>query len=363
VANTATSDPALDALFLPFDSGQLRLGAGTPVAFLRAQVGPALLRHAGPGWRCQQSFRPWADALQACGLDTTAGRPDGAFRSVLVLPPRQRQEARATLAHAVALAGRDGQVIAAAPNQQGARTAAADLEQLAGPLQSLSKHHCRVFWTQAGATIDDALLHEWQQLDSPQPILDGRYLSRPGLFAWDRIDAGSALLAAQLPDRLSGRVADLGGGYGFLSCDLLRRCAGLRALDLYEAEARALEPARLNLQQANAARAEPAAIDAIWHDVTAGLPHRYDAIVSNPPFHATGRADRPELGQAFIDVAADALQPDGELWLVANRHLPYEATLSARFAHVDAVAADAGFKVYRARGPARPGSHAQGTIR
>ncbi len=86
-----------------------------------------------------------------------------------------------------------------------------------------------------------------------------------------------------------------------------------------------------------------------WHDVTRGLPQRYDAIVSNPPFHQ-GRADLPELGRAFIASAADALLPDGRLLIVANRHLPYEATLDARFAEVRTLTMQEGFKVIEAVG-------------
>ena len=55
----------------------------------------------------------------------------------------------------------------------------------------------------------------------------------------------------------------------------------------------------------------------------------------NPPFHDGGTEDQA-LGQAFIRRAAEALRPGGTLWLVANRHLPYEATLSAAFKTVDA---------------------------
>ena len=49
-----------------------------------------------------------------------------------------------------------------------------------------------------------------------------------------------------------------------------------------------------------------------------------------------------------IAAAADALNPGGRLWLVANRHLPYEQVLDARFAEVRAVAQAQGFKVIAA---------------
>src|SRR5690606_726677 len=103
---------------------------------------------------------------------------------------------------------------------------------------------------------------------------------------------------------------DLGAGYGYLSTQVLARCPRVSAIDLYEAEARALEPARANMERARLACARDVAIGLHWHDVTTGLPRRYDAIVSNPPFHQ-GRADLPGLGRAFIASAADALAPRG----------------------------------------------------
>jgi 16S rRNA (guanine1207-N2)-methyltransferase len=158
------------------------------------------------------------------------------------------------------------------------------------------------------------------------------------------------LLVDQLPTDLHGRVADLGAGYGYIAAEIVRRCPGVEAIDLYEAEQRAQEPARANLAQACRDAGRDVATAFHWHDVTRGLPDRYDAIVTNPPFHQ-GRADQPELGRSFIEAAADALQPRGALWLVANRHLAYEATLAARFAGVRVVAERDGFKLIEAREP------------
>ena len=86
-----------------------------------------------------------------------------------------------------------------------------------------------------------------------------------------------------------------------------------------------------------------------WHDVGRGLPRRYDVIVSNPPFHQ-GRADQPALGVAFIEAAARALEPNGRFLMVANRHLPYETTLAARFSRVQTLTIRQGFKVFEASG-------------
>jgi 16S rRNA (guanine1207-N2)-methyltransferase len=335
-------DPALDVLFLPLDSGALAWPAPGGTLFLRARAGVALNAARRHRPVCEQSFRPWAEALERDGLAVSESN-SGRFARVLVLAPRQRDESRALLARAVAQAEAGGVVVACAPNKEGARSMEDDLARLAGPVHSLSKRHCRVCWTAPlGDAVDRALVDEWRALDAPRPIVDGRFRSRPGLFAWDRIDTASALLARQLPTTLAGRAADLGAGWGYLSAELLARCPGITALDLYEAEARALALARENLAGARVP------LGFHWQDVAAGLPAGgYDVIVSNPPFHQ-GRADDPDLGRAFIAAAARALRPGGRLWLVANRHLAYERTLAGGFASVREVVESEGFKVIEA---------------
>ena len=221
-----------------------------------------------------------------------------------------------------------GRILACISNNEGARSGEADLERIAGPVTTLTKNKCRAFWSgPLDGPHDAALAEQWAQLDAVRPIGDGRFVSRPGVFAWDRIDVASALLAAHLPPDLAGRAADLGAGFGYLGVELLERCAGIAALDVYEAEHRALDLARRNL----AAFEQRCAIRYCWRDVTAGLTGSYETIVCNPPFHTHARTDRPDIGRRFIAAAAEALQPRGRLWLVANRHLPYERALGAGF--------------------------------
>ena len=167
-------------------------------------------------------------------------------------------------------------------------------------------------------------------------------MSRPGVFAWDRVDAASAMLAAALPDDLHGRVADFGAGWGYLSLQVLARCRQVTSLDLYEADARALALADDNLADAHLP------VHCHWQDVSRGVGERFDAIVCNPPFHALGRGDRPDIGRAFIAAAANALKQGGQLWLVANRHLPYEQALGDGFVQVNTIAQSGGFKIVHA---------------
>jgi 16S rRNA (guanine1207-N2)-methyltransferase len=326
------ADAPLQTLFLPFIAGPLTWPDGA--LFLRARAGAPLAAGQLPGLICEQTFKPDADALQRAGFQVVA-RDSGSHPLVLLLPPRQREESRALLARAVDATQPGGQIVACAANDEGARSAEADLERLVGPLTTLTKNRCRVFWS---APLDrareNALAAEWRLLDAPRPIENGRFVSRPGVFAWDRVDPGSALLADHLPRE-----------FGYLAAELLQRCPGIAALDLYEAESRALDLARRNL----AAFESRVALGYCWHDVTTGLTNRYDVIVTNPPFHTHARADRPDVGRSFVTAACAALNPGGQLWLVANRHLPYEIAFEQAFGEARTVMQQHGFKVMTAR--------------
>jgi 16S rRNA (guanine1207-N2)-methyltransferase len=334
-------DPALATLWLPFAEAQLQWPA-TDALFLNA-------RAPLPEWTahltCVQSFKPHATQLEQHGaqcVEESASLPPQQFALTLLLPPRQREQARALLARAVISTQPGGHVIVAASNNEGARSVENDLDQLTGNVCSLSKHKCRACWSMIDpATLNNQLLNEWQQQDAMRPIEGGRFVSRPGVFAWDRIDVASKLLIEQLPNNLRGRAADLGAGFGYLSVELLQRCKGITDLDVYEADARALALAKLNLKAT-------IPLQFYWHDVTQGLHNKYDVIVTNPPFHAQTRHDRPDIGQQFIRAAAAALKPRGQLWLVANRHLPYEAVLNSSFGQVRIATEAHGFKIIHA---------------
>lgn len=348
---SSQGDPALDALLLPFADGTLAREPGA--LFMHARAGAALAAQDWPALVCETAFRPDADGLLRHGflvaggdgdVDPAAAAPEQR-PLVLLLPPRQREEARALFAEALARAAPGALVVASVANDAGAKSAEADFARIAGPVTSRSKHKCRVFWARAGQPGGDpALAAQWRGLDAPRPVAGGRFLSRPGVFAWDRIDAASALLARHLPVDLAGRAADFGAGYGYLAAELLERSPGIGALDAFEADARALAMARHNL----AGFAPRVALGFHWHDVVSGVPGHYDVIVTNPPFHSPHGRERPDIGRAFIAAAAQALRPGGRLWLVANRHLPYEQALGAGFGEARLVAQEGGFKVVEA---------------
>lgn len=179
------------------------------------------------------------------------------------------------------------------------------------------------------------------------PVAPGRvdgFEIPPGAFSADGPDPASVALAEVLP-ALAGHVVDLGAGWGYLARAVLASEA-VRRLDLVEAD-------RPSLAAALANAADPRA-RAHWADATAWRPDApADHVVMNPPFHR-GRAGDPALGQSFIRTAAASLAPRGTLWMVANRHLPYSATLDETFAEIATLPGPPGFHLTRATRPRRP---------
>lgn len=338
--------PALTALFHTLDTQpDLPLETARRILFMHAQVHPGLDSFRDR-LTCEQTWKPHADALSEHGLRHTR-EVTGTYDLIWLLPDRQKESILADFARAYELLEEGGVLITALHNDWGAKRMEQHLADAAGELQTVSKHHSRVFWTLKKGPWKESLLAEWKTAGAMRRILDGQFWSQPGLFNWDRVDEGSALLAANLPHSLSGAVADLGASWGFLSQHLLHHCPNLRSLDMYEADARALECARRN----TGLIPTPVRPRILWKDVTQGVGHAcYDTIVMNPPFH-DGRDADPMLGLKFITAAAQALRTTGDLWLVANRHLPYESLMNDAFEHFRTVAETRSFKVLHGSKP------------
>ncbi|MGL4279456.1 MAG: class I SAM-dependent methyltransferase [Albidovulum sp.] len=284
--------------------------------------------------RIVQGFRPDHDAWEARGYRTApdfADLPEAA--AAVVFLPRARGAARDAVAMVAAHVVPGGPVWIDGQKTDGIDTMLKDIRARVPVSPPIAKAHGKIFRFDRPA---DEVFADWRAGDlSPAP----GFVTRPGVFSAEAVDRGSALLAAALPARLGRRVADFGAGWGWLSAQILTR-AEVEVLDLVEADHLALACARRNVTDPRA--------QFHWADATRFRPAAlYDAIVTNPPFH-TGRAAEPALGLAFIAAAADRLQPSATLWLVANRHLPYEKALSQRFREVEEVGGDNGFKVLRA---------------
>ena len=351
-------NPALETLMLAFADGGLSVPGRA--LFFGAEPHPDFSKWPSiTGW---QPLKPKATAWEKAGFARTDGL-GGTWPLVMMLPGKSRDETLMWFAKAHDLLEPGGTLLAAMPNTAGAGRFEKELSKAAGSIVSLQKNKCRAFRAIKTEAWDAAILDEWRALGGQRSVAGTDFVTEAGVFSADHVDPGSRLLAEHLPASLRGKAADLGAGWGFLTDALLNRCPKIESVDLFEADARALACAETNLQahlRGLAPADNPLALKSPvcmmgdeklihfhWHDVTTGLPEKYDTIIMNPPFH-TGQATDVDLGRAFLRIAAASLNRSGKLLLVANRQLPYEPELTTLGLSWRKLAEDATYKILSA---------------
>jgi 16S rRNA (guanine1207-N2)-methyltransferase len=274
-------------------------------------------------------LRPGAAALEM--LDVAS------LSALTMLTPPGTLERRHAMALALRALKPGASFTILAPNDKGGTRIAKELKAFGCQTADTSKRHHRICVGMRPAAltgVDEALAE-----GGPRFVESLGLWSQPGVFSWDRIDPGSEMLAQHLP-AMSGRGADFGCGLGYLAHAVLAS-SGVQALNLIDIDRRAIEAARRNV-------ADPR-VTLRWADLRQpdeslkGL----NFVVMNAPFHEGGAEDR-SLGQTFIARAADTLKVGGTAWIVANRHLPYEAMLDSKFKRVTTVISQDGYKVFEA---------------
>lgn len=333
------SAATLKTLFHPFESGELPPPARDGrVLFLGAEPGFVLPEGFAQDLHAVQGFRPDFLALQRGGYRVEPGVPDGLFDMALVLAGRHRGENELRVANALERTVPNALILVAGAKEEGVASLRRHLAELLPIQGQMAKYHGLAFWFRRPA--DAAAIAGIMRAENRDTLIEGRFLTTPGMFSHERIDRGSRSLAQALPSDVSGAAADFCAGWGYLAAELLARCPGISSVDLYEADFASLEAARRNLDDA----AVP--VGFLWHDLLSeAVGKRYDVIVMNPPFHQ-GRAAEPAIGQRLIEAAAKALRARGRLFMVANKGLPYERVLASSFARHREVADDGAFKVF-----------------
>ena len=317
-------------LSLAIETGQIDLPDGPLLAFgLGGDDDLSAL--SKPDTTMVQPFYPDYEALEKRGF-AVAIESNCEAKAAFVSLPRSKPLAREWIADACQ-AAKGGVVIVDGHKTDGVESLLKEVKKRTSVLGSFSKAHGRLFWFEA-TEFGDWRIGATMNADD--------FRTMPGVFSADGIDPASKLLADNIPVKFKGSVADLGAGWGYLASRLADR-ETVKSIHLVEADKRALDCATVNVQS------EKAVFH--WTDATSFKLHdRVDNVVMNPPFHTERKAD-PELGKRFISAAARLLKPSGQLFLVANRHLPYETILSERFSHVQEGAGDSRFKTFVAAKP------------
>ena len=311
------------------------------LAIINAEAHPLLpeLTQQADDYCLSQTFKPAILELKVLGLATS--EIQGQFDLVLLLPSKDKKQTLGWMAQAFAHVSDGGKVMVACENQYGAKSYESALKKLAGSVAATSKAKCRLFSTKKTSRLDIVLQQQWLDEAQPKVVESHDLWAQAGLFSWKKADVGSQLLLQHVPE-LSGKVMDLCCGYGLLAAHIIKTSPNMTHLSLVEADSLALDCAAKNTA---------AFADVSLHHLDAAhelLSKHMNAVVCNPPFH-TGQSRDVELGQIIVKKACGALTHGGELYLVANRQLPYEHILKEHLREVQCLAAQDGFKVIRGK--------------
>lgn len=275
------------------------------------------------------------------------------YDRVVLMVPQSRALGRRWLVEAHALLRPGGVLNVAGANTLGVQPLIGDAAQLFGAAHPLGYGRgCRVAEARradppgaalpAWASAPGIAPGSWHHVAADLPGGPLELLSLPGVFSYDRLDAGTAFLLQQLALQPGLRVLDAGCGYGPIGVAAAR--LGAAQVLMLDANLLAVAAARANLARLGLQAATAAPSDAL----EAATGQRFDLVLSNPPFHS-GKAVDTTVADACIAQARDLLVPEGRIVLVASSFLPFERHMAAHFARVRVIAANRSFRVIEGR--------------
>ncbi|MBO1518456.1 methyltransferase [Oceanisphaera pacifica] len=165
------------------------------------------------------------------------------------------------------------------------------------------------------------------------------------VFSRAKLDIGARFLLEHLPCQRTGHIIDLGCGNGVLGLMAMVNNPDT-TLTFVDESYMAIASAQHTVQKNLPSEAERAHF--MVNNCLDEMPtNTADLILCNPPFHQQQAVTDHIAWQMFVD-AKRVLNPSGELWVVANRHLDYHIKLKRLFGNQTVVAANHKFVILKA---------------
>ncbi|MFM2486349.1 methyltransferase [Celerinatantimonas yamalensis] len=213
------------------------------------------------------------------------------------------------------------------------------VEQYLGPLTtSLAQQKARLIFShlQKPATPCEYPLR-WHAAPYPWQLDD-----HANVFCLGKLDIGTRFLLNNLPKGHFSNIIDLGCGNGLLSLAARKHWPDAQIISCDES-LMAVESATINMRY-NYPDAEPRYQARADHCLSQQSDNWADLILCNPPFHQQQTISTAIAQQMFTD-AYRALNKEGQLCIVANRHLPYPHLLKKQFGGIKVLASNPKFVI------------------
>ncbi len=272
---------------------------------------------------------------------------------VAIRIPTEKLALLQLLSDAFSLLRVGGQCAIAGATNEGVKSAAALMKALFGNATVLgtdSGSRAVIASKRADSPSDASVLanpflpHDaFHTLDVKLRGVSMQLFSRPGVFSWEHLDEGTAVLADVMKVQPGDDVLDLGCGSGALGL-LAAQLSGTGRVTLLDVDSEAVRCVSRTIATSGRTncRALTSDIALAVHD------ERFDRVVANPPFHVGKNTDL-EVPTQFILDAWRVLKAGGTLQLVANRTLPYERIIYEAFGNLTTTHDGPRFKVLSAQ--------------
>lgn len=165
------------------------------------------------------------------------------------------------------------------------------------------------------------------------PAIHFTLYNHANVFCREQLDIGARLLLQHLPTHFQGHCIDLGCGNGVLGVSMLLLNPQAKVTFVDESFM-AIDSTKLTAQSALSANefeqhADFKVSHCLQKLIDENMP-KVDLVLCNPPFHQQNVITDEIAWQMFVD-AKRMLKPQGELRVVANRHLHYPEKLKRLF--------------------------------
>jgi len=157
------------------------------------------------------------------------------------------------------------------------------------------------------------------RVDEGEPL---RFVTRPGVFSYGRLDLGARALLTAAEIRPGDRILDLGCGAGATGIAAARRAQPDGHVTFIDSNVRAIALAELNARSAGLNDFQTLATERP-DSLPAAL---FDVVLTNPPYYA-----QQSITQMFTEHSHRLLKPSGRLYLVTKQLDEVEPLVRAVF--------------------------------
>ncbi|EDE9526754.1 23S rRNA (guanine(1835)-N(2))-methyltransferase RlmG [Salmonella enterica] len=165
------------------------------------------------------------------------------------------------------------------------------------------------------------------------------------VFSRTGLDIGARFFMQHLPENLDGEIVDLGCGNRVIGLSLLAKNPQANVVFVDESPM-AVDSSRLNVET-NLPEAFERCEFMINNALSGVEPFRFNAVFCNPPFHQK-HALTDNIAWEMFHHARRCLKINGELYIVANRHLDYFHKLKKIFGNCATIATNNKFVILKA---------------